>query len=46
MKTGNGLTEEDMEKLTEASSRLAGAPIYIDDQAGNNILKMRSTARR
>lgn len=46
MKTGHGLTEEDMEKLTEASSRLAGAPIYIDDQAGNNILKMRSTARR
>ena len=46
MKTGNGLTEEDMEKLTEASSRLAVAPIYIDDQAGNTILKMRSTARR
>jgi replicative DNA helicase len=46
MKTGKGLTEIDMEKLTEASSRLATAPIYIDDQAGNNILKMRSTARR
>lgn len=46
MKTGQGLTEEDMERLTEASSRLASAPIYIDDQAGNNILKMRSTARR
>jgi replicative DNA helicase len=46
MKTGNGLTEEDMERLTEASSKLASAPIYIDDQAGNNILKMRSTARR
>lgn len=46
MKTGNGLTEDDMEKLTEASARLASAPIYIDDQAGNNILKMRSTARR
>lgn len=46
MKTGQGLTEQDMELLTEASSRLASAPIYIDDQAGNNILKMRSTARR
>ncbi len=46
MKTGSGLTEDDMEKLTEASSRLAAAPIFIDDQAGNNILKMRSTARR
>ena len=46
MKTGNGLSEADMERLTEASSRLSAAPIYIDDQAGNNILKMRSTARR
>lgn len=46
LKTGQGLSEEDMEKLTEASSRLSRAPIYIDDQAGNNILKMRSTARR
>lgn len=46
IKTGNGLTEYDMELLTEASSRLSTAPIYIDDQAGNNILKMRSTARR
>lgn len=46
MRTGNGLTEIDMEKLTEASSRLSAAPIFIDDQAGNSILKMRSTARR
>lgn len=46
MKTGNGLSEIDIERLTEASSRLAAAPIYVDDQAGNNILKMRSTARR
>ncbi len=46
MRTGNGLTEEDMEKLTEASSRLSSAPIYIDDKAGNTILGMRSTARR
>lgn len=46
MKTGHGLGEDDMEKLTIASTRLAAAPIYIDDQAGNNILHMRSTARR
>ena len=45
MRTGQ-LTEADMEKLTEASGKLSGAPIFIDDQAGNNILKMRSTARR
>jgi replicative DNA helicase len=46
MKTGHGLTEYDMELLTEASGRLANAPIYIDDKAGNTILSMRSTARR
>ncbi len=46
MRTGQGLTEADMERLTEASSRLSSAPIFIDDQAGNNVLKMRSTARR
>ena len=46
MKTGNALTEHDMELLTEASARLSASPIFIDDQAGNTILKMRSTARR
>jgi replicative DNA helicase len=46
MRTGNGLTEHDMELLQEASGRLSKAPIFVDDQAGNNILKMRSTARR
>jgi replicative DNA helicase len=46
MKTGQGLTEADMDQLTEASSRLSSAPIYIDDKAGNTILGMRSTARR
>lgn len=45
MKTGK-VTEDDMQRLTEASARLSSAPIFIDDQAGNNILKMRSTARR
>jgi replicative DNA helicase len=35
-----------MQRLTEASAKLSSAPIFIDDQAGNNILKMRSTARR
>lgn len=45
MKTGN-LREQDWLDLTEAMSRLQKAPILIDDQAGNSILKMRSTARR
>jgi replicative DNA helicase len=45
MRTGN-LREQDWLDLTDAMSRLQKAPILIDDQAGNSILKMRSTARR
>lgn len=45
MKTGN-LREQDWLDLTDAMSRLQKAPILIDDQPGNSILKMRSAARR
>jgi replicative DNA helicase len=45
MRTGN-LREQDWLDLTDAMSRLQKAPILIDDQPGNSILKMRSTARR
>lgn len=37
---------EDYERIRDAYDRLAAAPIFIDDQAGNNILKMRAVARR
>ena len=37
---------EDYGRIRDAYDRLAQAPIYIDDQPGNNILKMRSVARR
>ncbi|HWB34265.1 MAG TPA: replicative DNA helicase [Candidatus Paceibacterota bacterium] len=37
---------EDFDRIREAYDRLAQAPIFIDDQAGNNILKMRAVARR
>ncbi len=37
---------EDFDRIREAYDRLAAAPIFIDDQAGNNILKMRAVARR
>ncbi|MES2203543.1 MAG: replicative DNA helicase [Patescibacteria group bacterium] len=37
---------EDFDRIREAYDRLAQAPIFIDDQPGNNILKMRSVARR
>jgi replicative DNA helicase len=45
MSNGN-LREDDWLALTEAMSRLQKAPLHIDDQPGNSILKMRSTARR
>ncbi|MBP6858401.1 MAG: replicative DNA helicase [Candidatus Pacebacteria bacterium] len=38
--------QHDFKAINEAMGRLSEAPIYIDDQPGNNILKMRATARR
>jgi replicative DNA helicase len=38
--------EHDFLRLRDASDKLAKAPIYIDDTPANNILRMRSVARR
>jgi replicative DNA helicase len=47
LRTGHNLSlEDDFTRIRDAMDRLAKAPIYIDDQPGNNILKMRSIARR
>ncbi len=46
IRTGHGLSSQHFTALQEAASRLQKAPIYIDDQAGNSIIKMRSVARR
>ncbi len=46
IRTGHGLQSNDFNALQEAMDRLSKAPIYIDDQAGNSIVKMRSVARR
>jgi len=46
LRTGKGITDDDFAQIGEAMARLQKAPIYIDDQPGNNIIKMRSTARR
>ncbi|HEY4511670.1 MAG TPA: replicative DNA helicase, partial [Candidatus Paceibacterota bacterium] len=47
IRTGRNLSiEEDFRAISDAMGKLSTAPIYIDDQPGNNILKMRSTARR
>ncbi len=37
---------KDWPKLTEACSRLAEAPIYIDDTSGISVLEMKAKARR
>jgi replicative DNA helicase len=46
LRTGKLSIEHDFEKLRHSIDRLSKAPIYIDDQPGNNILKMRSVARK
>jgi replicative DNA helicase len=46
LRTGHIKEEEDFTRIRDAYDRLSAAPIYIDDQAGNTVLKMRSVARR
>lgn len=47
LRTGHNLSVEgDFKAIGDAISRLSTAPIFIDDQPGNNILKMRAVARR
>lgn len=46
MRTGKLSRQDDFEAIRESLDKLSKAPIYIDDQPGNNILKMRSIARR
>lgn len=46
LRTGKLSIEQDFEKIKHSMDRLSKAPIYIDDQPGNNILKMRSIARK
>lgn len=47
LRTGKNLHMDDLAvNLRDAMDKLSKAPIYIDDQPGNNILKMRAIARR
>lgn len=47
LRTGKNLSlETDFAHIRGAMNTLSTAPIYIDDQPGNNILKMRAVARR
>jgi replicative DNA helicase len=46
LRTGKLKTDQEFEAVQSAMGKLSEAPIHIDDQPGNNILKMRSSARR
>ncbi len=46
LRTGKLTKEEDFAAIRQSLDKLSQAPIFVDDQPGNNILKMRSVARR
>ncbi|MDO8604860.1 MAG: replicative DNA helicase [bacterium] len=46
LRTGKLSLDEDFDKLRGSLEKLSKAPIFIDDQSGNNIMKMRSAARK
>jgi len=46
LRTGKLSNDEDFNKIRDTLDVLSKAPIYVDDQPGNNILRMRSVARR
>lgn len=46
LRTGNLSLEEEFGRITQALDPLSKAPLFIDDQAANNILKIRSVVRR
>lgn len=45
LRTGK-LRDDEFDRLGDAMASLSQAKIFVDDQPGNNILKMRSVARR
>lgn len=46
LRTGKLSNDHEFEAVQKAMAKLSEAQIHIDDQAGNNILRMRSAARR
>lgn len=46
LRTGRLNREDEFQSIRQSLDELSKAPIFIDDQPGNNILKMRSVARR
>jgi len=46
LRTGNLTNEDDFAKIRDTLSVLSEAPIFVDDKPANNIISMRSTARK
>ncbi|MDE2071581.1 MAG: replicative DNA helicase [Patescibacteria group bacterium] len=46
LRTGRIHDQEDWARIRDAYDKLSGAPIFINDEPGNTILKMRAVARR
>jgi replicative DNA helicase len=46
LRTGEGLTDEDFERLSTAMGELAEASIFIDDTSGITVSDLRTKARR
>lgn len=46
LRTGKIKEEADFDRIRDALDRLSTAPIFIDDEPGNNITKMRGVARK
>jgi replicative DNA helicase len=46
LRTGEGLTDQDFERLSAGMGELAEAPIYIDDTSGITVSDLRTKARR
>jgi replicative DNA helicase len=46
LRTGNLQAESEFAKIRDSLDRLSRAPIFVDDMAGNSIVRMRSVCRR
>lgn len=46
LRTGEGLNDDDFERISAAMGSLAEAPIFIDDTSGITVSDMRTKARR
>lgn len=46
LRTGNLSAESEFSKIRDSLDRLSKAPVFVDDMAGNSIVRMRSVCRR